>query len=84
MNMKIQNISSIVFWTPAETDPIGRQTPASLSDDKIMAKDFPNDASGWSETEIFTGMWRFFIFFRSTPFFFLFFLYLCFHIEKHG
>lgn len=33
--------AGIVFWTPAETDPAGRQTPASLADDKIMAVDYP-------------------------------------------
>lgn len=35
------NVSAIVFWSPAETDPAGRTTPASLTDDKIMAADFP-------------------------------------------
>ena len=35
------NVAAIVFWTPAETETTGRQTPASLTDDKIMAADFP-------------------------------------------
>ena len=34
------NVAAIVFWTPAETETTGRQTPASLTDDKIMAADF--------------------------------------------
>ena len=39
-------VAAIVFWTPAETDPTGRTTPAALSDDKIMAKDFPHCTHG--------------------------------------
>lgn len=39
-------VAAIVFWTPAETDPTGRQIPASLSDDKIMAKDYPTCTHG--------------------------------------
>ena len=39
-------VAAIVFWTPAETDPSGRQEPASLADDKIMAKDFPHCTHG--------------------------------------
>lgn len=35
------NVAAIVFWSPAETNPEGRKTPASLSDDKILVKDFP-------------------------------------------
>lgn len=35
------NVAAIVFWSPAETDPTGRTTPANLTDDKIMAADFP-------------------------------------------
>lgn len=35
------NVAAIVFWSPAETAPEGRTTPASLTDDKIMAADFP-------------------------------------------
>ena len=41
-NEQKANVAAIVFWTPAETDPTGRTTPASLADDKIMAADFPN------------------------------------------
>ena len=40
------NIAAIVFWTPADTDPAGRKTPANLTDDKIMAKDHPNCTHG--------------------------------------
>lgn len=36
----------IVFWTPAETDPNGRNTPASLTDDEIMKADHPKCAHG--------------------------------------
>lgn len=36
------NVAAIVFWSPAETDPAGRTTPASLTDDKIMEADFPS------------------------------------------
>lgn len=37
-------VSAIVFWSPAETDYTDetRQTPALLTDDKIMATDYPN------------------------------------------
>lgn len=34
-------VAAIVFWTPAETDPSGRITPASLGDDRIRSKDYP-------------------------------------------
>ncbi len=40
------NIAAIVFWTPAETNPAGRKTPASLTDDKIMAAAFPGCTHG--------------------------------------
>lgn len=40
------DVSAVVFWTPAETDPSGRTTPASLSDDKIMATDCPDCTHG--------------------------------------
>lgn len=42
------NVSAIVFWSPAETDYTEgvRQTPASLTDDKIMASDYPNCTHG--------------------------------------
>lgn len=41
-------VSGIVFWTPAETDYTEgvRQTPASLTDDKIMAAEHPNCTRG--------------------------------------
>lgn len=39
-------VAGIVFWTPAETDPTGRQTPATLTDDKILAKEFQSRAHG--------------------------------------
>ena len=35
------NVVAIVFWTPTETDTEGRITPASLTFDKIMAKEHP-------------------------------------------
>lgn len=43
-----ENVSAIVFWTPAETDYTEgvRQTPARLTDDKIMAADYPNCTHG--------------------------------------
>ena len=41
-----KTVAGIVFWTPKDTDPVGRNTPASLADDKIMAKDFPNCTHG--------------------------------------
>lgn len=34
-------VVGIVFWTPSETLTEGRQTPARLTDDKIMAADYP-------------------------------------------
>lgn len=40
------SVAAIVFWTPAETTPAGRMNPASLTDDKIMAKDYPNCTHG--------------------------------------
>lgn len=40
------DVAAIVFWTPADTDPTGRTTPASMTDDKIMAKDYPNCTHG--------------------------------------
>ena len=52
------NIAAIVFWTPADTDPAGRKTPANLTDDKIMAKDHPNCTHGLavSVRNVSTGM----------------------------
>lgn len=43
-----KTVSGIVFWTPKETDYTTgvRQTPASLTDDKIMATDFPDCTRG--------------------------------------
>ena len=35
-------VAGIVYWTTKDTDPTGRQTPASLTDDKVLAADFPN------------------------------------------
>ena len=35
------NVVAIVFWTPTDTDTEGRITPASLTFDKIMAKEHP-------------------------------------------
>lgn len=34
-------VVGIVFWTPSETLTEGRRTPARLTDDKIMAADYP-------------------------------------------
>ena len=40
-------VVGIVFWTPSETIPKkGRQTPASLTDDKIMAAEHPECTHG--------------------------------------
>ncbi len=36
------DVAAIVFWSPAETAADGRTTPASLTDDKIMAAEHPN------------------------------------------
>lgn len=45
---KIKNnpVVGIVFWTPSETTTESRQTPASLTDDKIMAADHPECTHG--------------------------------------
>lgn len=40
------DVAAIVFWTPSETNPTGRNTPASLSDDKIMAAEYPQCIHG--------------------------------------
>ncbi len=42
------NVAAIVFWTPAETNltDATRKTPAKLSDDKIMAADYPDCTHG--------------------------------------
>lgn len=36
------DVAAIVFWSPAETTADGRTTPASLTDDKVMAAEHPN------------------------------------------
>ena len=41
-----KTVVGVVFWTPKDTDATGRQTPASLTDDKIMAKDHPTCIHG--------------------------------------
>ena len=40
------NVAAIVFWTPAETATTGRAHPAKLSDDKIMAAEYPDCKHG--------------------------------------
>ena len=37
-----KTVAGVVFCIPKDTDPTGRLTPAQLTDDKIMMKDFPN------------------------------------------
>ena len=44
--IKNNPVVGIVFWTPSETTTEGRQTPASLTDDKIMAADYPECTHG--------------------------------------
>lgn len=39
-------IVAVVFWTPADTKTENRQTPASLTDDKIMSAEHPNCTHG--------------------------------------
>ena len=41
-----KTVAGIVFWVPKDTDPAGRTTPASLTDDKIMAADYPDCTHG--------------------------------------
>ena len=41
-----KTVAGIVFWVPKDSPTEGRLTPASLTDDKIMAKDFPNCTHG--------------------------------------
>lgn len=41
-----KTVAGIVFWVPKDSQSEGRLTPASLTDDKIMAKDFPNCTHG--------------------------------------
>ena len=42
-----KTVAGVVFCIPKDTDPTGRLTPARLTDDKIMMKDFPN-AESWN------------------------------------
>lgn len=44
--IKNNPVVGIVFWTPSETTTESRQTPASLTDDKIMAADHPECTHG--------------------------------------
>ncbi len=44
--VKKADVAAIVFWTPAETTAEGRQTPASLQSDEVMAKTHPNCTHG--------------------------------------
>ncbi len=44
--VKNADVAAIVFWTPAETTAEGRQTPASLQSDEVMAKAHPNCTHG--------------------------------------
>lgn len=44
--IKNNPVVGIVFWTPSETMTESRQTPASLTDDKIMAADHPECTHG--------------------------------------
>ena len=44
--IKNNPVVGIVFWTPSETTTESRQTPASLTDDKIMAADYPECTHG--------------------------------------
>lgn len=41
-----QKVAAIVFWTPSETDEQGRETPARLTDDRIMALEHPECTHG--------------------------------------
>ena len=41
-----KTVAGIVFWVPKDSDPAGRIVPASLSDDKIMAADYPDCTHG--------------------------------------
>ena len=56
-------VRGIVFWTTADTDltDANRQTPAKLSDDKVMAADFPRCTHGLivSLTDVSSGcVWQ--------------------------
>lgn len=41
-----KTVAGIVFWTPSETSTVGRLTPASLTDDRIMAAEHHNCTHG--------------------------------------
>lgn len=41
-----KTVAGIVFWTPSETSTVGRLTPASLTDDRIMAAEHPSCTHG--------------------------------------
>ena len=41
-----KTVAGIVFWVPKDADPTGRQAPANLTDDKVMASDFPDCTHG--------------------------------------
>ena len=41
-----KTVVGVVFWTPSETATDGRNTPASLTDDKIMSAEHPDCARG--------------------------------------
>lgn len=41
-----KTVAGIVFWTPSETTTEGRISPASLTDDKIMAAEHPDCTRG--------------------------------------
>lgn len=41
-----KTVAGIVFWTPSETTTEGRISPASLTDDKIMAAEHPDCTHG--------------------------------------
>jgi len=64
------NVAGIVFWTTADSNTSGK-TPAKLTDDKIMATDFPNCTHGlivslndvsqgtkWQETYTNIASWQ--------------------------
>ena len=41
-----KTVAGVVFWTPSETTADGRNTPASLTDDKIMSAEHPDCTRG--------------------------------------
>lgn len=52
--------AGVVFWTTAETTTDGRTTPANLTDDKIMHKNFPHCTHGLivSLDNVTTCIWQ--------------------------